>query len=172
MQQLFDALYNVCLCSYYIRVLVSCCVRMLVFMLHIRVLVFLLHIRVLVFMLHTCACVHAADVRLCSCCIYVNLFSCCVRVLVFMMHAYAHDSENIAYRDFYPSLHVTHLCHKCGTLRFLAYVPQIVAQKCSKRWQRLPVNPRWHRPYLDPVSGPCHAPSLARGVGGAPPAPS
>ena len=33
-------------------------------------------IRVLVFMLHTCACVHAA---------YVCLCSCCVRVLVFML---------------------------------------------------------------------------------------
>ena len=62
-----------------------------------------LHLRVFVFMLLTCVCVHAAYVRLCS---------CCVRVLVFMLHAYVHDSVNIVYRDFYLSLLVTHLCHK------------------------------------------------------------
>ena len=65
----------------------------------------------LVIMLLTCACVHVACVRMCSCCIYVCLCSCCVRVRVFMLHAYAHDSVKMVYRDFYLSLFVPHLCH-------------------------------------------------------------
>ena len=56
----------VCLCS--------CCIRVLVFMLHTCACVHVAYvclcsccIRVLVFMLHTCACVHVAYVCLCSC---------------------------------------------------------------------------------------------------------
>ena len=51
--------------------LCSCC---------IRVLVFVLHIRACVHVAYTCACVHVA---------YVCLCSCCIRVLVFILHTSA-----------------------------------------------------------------------------------
>ena len=54
-----------------------CCVRPLVFMLHIRALVFMLRARALVFMLRTCGCVHVMYARLCSCYVRVVVFMLC-----------------------------------------------------------------------------------------------